>query len=230
VKVISGVHKLIDGSIIHQLRFETISNNLANINTTGFKKDIIAFNEALSLQYVTQTDLRQGHMRHTGNSLDVALNCEGFFKIQTPGGIRYTRSGEFSLTSEGTLVTQRGETVLGEGGPIQIQGKNVEIHPNGDVVVDGQQVDKMKVVNFKSPNLLKKEGRSQYSYQGPEEEIIEPENLRVQHRYLEGSNVDLTQEMIKMVEAYRSYESAQKAIQTIDEMTHKMINDSGAMN
>jgi flagellar basal-body rod protein FlgG len=228
--VINGVHRLIDGSLIHQLRFETISNNLANINTTGFKKDIIAFNEALSLEYVTQTDLRQGHMRHTGNSLDVALNCDGFFQVQTASGIRYTRSGEFSLTAEGTLITQRGESVLGEGGPIQIQGKEVEIHPDGQVVVDGQSVEKIKVVYFKNPHLLKKEGHAQYSYQGPEEEIIAPENLRVQHKYLEGSNVDLTQEMIKMVEAYRSYESAQKAIQTIDEMTHKMINETGAMN
>jgi len=81
--VISGIYNLIDGSMTQQLRFETIANNMANSNTNGFKKDIISFSEALETQSNSSTDFSQGPTRFTGNELDVALNSEGFFKLQT---------------------------------------------------------------------------------------------------------------------------------------------------
>jgi len=226
-KMISGVYTLIDGALVHQLRVETISNNMANLSTNGFRKDIISFNEALSMNYLSETDFTPGLVRHTGNDLDVALEGQGFFKVQTPKGVRYTRDGAFSLNVQGVLVTRSGDAVLGENGPITIDGGKLTITNDGQVVVDGTSVDKLMLVEFKRPEFLKKEGRSYYLHQGPQNEVLAAAEIGVKQNYLEGSNVNPTAEMIKMIEAYRSFESAQKAIQTIDEITSKIINDQG---
>jgi len=225
--MISGIYTLIDGALVHQLRLETISNNMANLNTNAFRKDIISFNQALSMNYVSETDFTPGVVRHTGNDLDVALEGQGFFKVQTPQGVRYSRDGAFSLNAKGVLVNNNGDAVLGENGPITIAGKKMSITNAGQVVVDGTPVDKLVLVDFKRPEFLSKEGRSYYSHQGEESEIYPAEEISVKQNYLESSNVNPTAEMIKMVEAFRSFESAQKAMQSIDEMTSKMINDQG---
>jgi len=227
--MISGIYTLIDGALVHQLRFETISNNMANLNTNAFRQDIISFNQALSMNYVSETDFTPGPVRYTGNDLDVALEGQGFFKVQTPKGVRYTRDGAFNLNAQGVLVTHTGDVVLGENGPITITGGKMTITNDGQVVVEDTQVDKLMLVEFKQPQLLRKEGSSHYFYQGAESEVLAAAETGVKQSYLEGSNVNPTAEMIKMVEAYRSFESAQKAIQTIDEITSKMINDQGML-
>lgn len=225
--MISGIYELIDGALVHQLRFETISNNLANQNTNGFRKDIISFNETLSMNYVSEIDFAPGPVRYTGNELDVALEGQGFFKVQTPAGIRFTRDGAFKLNAEGTLVTRNGDAVLGQNGPIKISGSKVSIENQGQVVVDNQSVDTLMVVDFDKPQYLKKEGGSYYRHQLDQSGTIATDKVNVKQNYLESSNVNPTEEMIKMLEAFRSFESAQKAIQTIDELSSKMINDQG---
>jgi flagellar basal-body rod protein FlgF len=227
--MISGIYHLIDGSLVQQLRFETISNNLANLNTNGFRKDTISFDQALSANYISETDFAPGPVRYTGNDLDVALEGQGFFKIQTSKGIRYTRDGAFSINAQGLLVTRSGDAVLGQNGPITISGRKVSIQTDGQVVVDGQPADKLWVVDFKQPKMLTKEGGSLYAHQGEDSEIVTAEEASLKQSYIEGSNVNPTEEMIKMLEAFRAFESAQKAIQSIDEMTSKMINDQGLL-
>ena len=225
--MISGIHNAIDGALLQKLRFDNIANNLANINANAFKKDIIAFDRTLSMKYVSETDFSPGPAIHTGNELDVALATRGLFKIQTPQGIRYTGNGSFSLNAEGFLVTRNGDKVLGRNGPIKINGSKVSIGNDGQIVVDNAPVDTISVVDFRQPQLLKKEGTSYYIYQVGEEGIFPAENVDIQQGYLEKSNVNPTEEMIKMIETFRAYESAQKAIQTIDEMTDKIVNDPG---
>ena len=225
--MISGAYNLIDGALAHKLRFDTISNNLANINTNAFKKDIISFNQVLTMKNSSTADLTQGAIRYTGNRLDCALGSPGFFKIQTSRGIRYTRDGSFTLNLDRSLVTQNGDTVLGQNGPIKIDGSNVSIGSDGQIVVDNGAVDRILVVDFKQPQLLRKEGSSSYVYQGGEEDISPAEGVSVQQGYIEGSNVSAMEEMIKMVEVLRAFESAQKAIQVIDEITGKMVNEAG---
>ncbi|MBL7179789.1 MAG: flagellar basal-body rod protein FlgF [Pseudomonadota bacterium] len=227
--MISGIYELIDGCLVQQLRFETISNNLANLNTNGFRKDAISFNQALSMNYYSETDFTPGPVRHTGNELDVALEGKGFFKIQTPKGIRYTRDGAFSINAEGVLVTHTGDAVLGQNGPITINGGKVTIQTDGQVLANGQPVDQLRIVDFEKPQLLAKEGGSYYAHQGKESEIVTAEEANIKQSYIEGSNVNPTEEMIKMLEAFRSFESAQKAIQSIDEMTSRMVNDQGLL-
>jgi len=225
----TGIYDLIDGSMTQQLRFETIANNMANSNTNGFKKDIITFYEALDMQTISETDFSQGPVRYTGNELDVALSSKGFFKIQTPNGLRYTRDGAFSISVERILVTGNGDTVLGQNGPITVEGGEVYIGRDGQVVVNNESVDKILVVDIDAPQLLKKEGGSYYSYQGENEEISTSTDAEIQHKYLEGSNVNPTQEMIKMIETYRAFESVEKAIQSIDELTAEMVSDVGTV-
>ena len=225
--MISGIHNAIDGGLIQKLRFDNIANNLANINTNAFKKNIIAFDQTLSMKYVSETDFNPGPVIHTGNELDLALVNRGFFKIQTQQGIRYTGNGSFSLNAKGFLVTMNGDKVLGRNGPIKIDGSKVSIGKDGQVVVDNAPVDTISVVDFRQPQLLKKEGTSYYTYQGGEKGIFPAENVDVEQGFLEKSNVNPTEEMIKMIEAFRSYESTQKAIQCMDEMTNKLVNDTG---
>jgi len=225
--MISGIYNLMDGSLTQDLRFETIANNIANSNTNGFKRDIISFNQTLDMQSNSKTDFSQGPVRYTGNELDIALGAQGFLKIQTPTGTRYTRDGALSINAEGFLVTGSGDQVLGENGPISVEGGTVSIGQDGQVSVDNEPADKLLIVGFDKPELLKKEGASCYSYQGENKEISKQTDAVVKQRYLEGSNVNPTQEMIEMIETYRAFESVEKAIQSIDGSTGKMINDYG---
>lgn len=227
--MISGMYNLIDGSMTQQLRFETIANNMANSNTNGFKKDIISFYEALDMQSNSSTDFSPGPLRYTGNELDVALSSKGFFKVETPNGLRYTRDGAFSINAEGILVTGNGDTVLGQSGPITLENGEVYIGRDGQVVVNNESVDKILVVDFDDPQLLRKEGGSYYSYQGEKNGISTEADAEIQQKYLEGSNVNPTQEVIKMIETYRAFESVEKAIQSIDALTGTMVNDYGTI-
>ena len=227
--MISGIFNLIDGSMTQQLRFETIANNMANSNTNGFKKDIISFSEALETQSNSSTDFSQGPIRFTGNELDVALSSKGFFKIETANGIRYTRDGAFSVNAEGFLVTGNRDVVLGENGPISIEGGEVHIGRDGQVMVNNESVDKILVVDFDEPQLLRKEGFSYYSYQGENIGISTVSDAEIKQKYLEGSNVNPTQEIIEMIETYRSFEAVEKGIQYIDALTKEMVNDFGTV-
>jgi flagellar basal-body rod protein FlgG len=200
---------------------------MANIDTNGFKKNIISFNQALMLESISKADFTPGPSRYTGNELDVALDSKGFFKIQTSNGIRYTRDGAFKLNAKGDLITSNGDTVLGENGSITIDGSKVSIGGDGQVTVDNEPVDRLMVVDFENLQLLGKEGSSYYSYKGEERDISTVQDVSVKQSYLESSNVKATEEMIKMMETYRAFESVQKAIQSIDKITDRMINDYG---
>jgi flagellar basal-body rod protein FlgG len=236
--LISGTYNLVEGSLIQELRLGTISNNLANINTFGFKKDIVSFSDLPGVRYQSGTDFSPGPVIYTGNELDVALDTPGFFKIQTPRGIRYTRNGSFNLNIDGIIVDQKGDPVLGKKGKIKIDsgsagvmrdGERVSIRNDGEVIGKNGTIDRILVVNFEDQKLLKKEGRSDYLYQGEETDEFQAENIGIKQRYLERANVHPTEEMIKMVEVFRAFESAQKAIQCMDEITSELVNDPGLL-
>jgi flagellar basal-body rod protein FlgG len=227
--LISGIFNLIDGALIQQQKFETISNNLANINTNGFKKDVVSFKETLTMAISSETDFSPGQARYTGNKLDVALGAKGFFKIDTPNGIRYTRNGSFTINADGVLVTQNGNTVLGQNGPIHIIGNKVTIGSDGQIAVDNEPAGKLLIADFEKPRFLKKEGGSYYVYQGDDSGISTADDVIVRQDYLESSNVNPTEEMIKMIETNRVFESLQKAISSIDQASKEMINVYGTI-
>jgi len=138
-----GMLDAVRGCLREEIRMDVIANNLANSGAIGFKKETVSFQHLLnganrrgegtddSGLILIESDLDQGNTRFTGNNLDFAIKGDGFFKVDTPGGIRYTRKGNFSLDTQGFLVTQAGFKVMGTGGPIQISGNDIQVDGRG---------------------------------------------------------------------------------------------------
>ena len=168
------------------------------------------------------TDFSEGSIKETGNSLDLAINGEGFFVVNTPDGPRYTRSGNFSLNGANMLSTQDGYPVMGENGPVIIEGGTVTIDPDGRVIVDGEEVNRLRIVDFPKPYNLKKIGNNLFEADG----AIPATNYSISQGFLEMSNVDQIKEMVSMIEILRGYESYRKVINAIDE-TASRTNEIG---
>lgn len=238
------------GAMAYEKRMQVISNNLANINTSGFKKDkghfqIIDSPDSIKedldknsiskekqqpplwLQFETKTDFSAGSLKHTGNSLDLALEGDGFFCIKTEQGTQYTRNGNFSLDQDGMMVTMDGLPVLGEGGPINIEGNTFTVDVKGNISVDGSQVDTIKIIGFQNPDALEKTGNSLFEIADKNAVETKAENTGVSQGFIELSNVNAIRMMTEMIEVLRGYESYQKAIKTADEANAKAINDVG---
>jgi flagellar basal-body rod protein FlgG len=197
-------------------QYEAIANHLANSGTTGFKKDVLSFDQMMKATLTT--DFSVGDTQLTGNKLDLALTEKGFFKIQTPLGIRYTRNGNFSLNTNKQLITGSGDLVLGDAGPITIAGNNITINESGEVFSDDNLAGKLAIVNFDSYKQLKKDGANNYRYDGSplDEKAAKP--LKVVEGALEASNISVVSEMTKMIESNRMYETISKMMQTINEL------------
>jgi len=237
-----GLSMAVQSSLSQNARYDMIANNLANIETPGYKADMMSFDKALD--EVVTTDYTEGQKRHTGNPLDVSVNEGMFFTIDTPGGIRYTRNGSFSLNAEGTLISSNGHPVLGQNGPITIDGTNVVINEAGDVLVDGQNVDTLKIVNFGGDNIddgwifgaqgsrledLKKAGTSYFELSGDNQAPPQAENVKVAQGTVEESNVSAMNQMIRLIDTQRNYEAYHKIIKTFMETDTKAVTDVGRL-
>ena len=247
------------GALAYEKRLQIISNNLANSNTVGYKQDQsqfkilnlsdlqeglspkgVALNTTQAEQFWNQfnvyTDHSSGILKNTGNDFDLALVGNGFFCVQSPDGVHYTRKGDFTLNADGVLVTSNGWPVLGESGEISIdsqentlQHKKFSIDEEGNISVDGNQIGSLRIVDFPSPYNLTKVGDTLFksSDSGPVE--IQAEDVRVSQGFIELSNVDAVKMMTEMIEVLRGYESYQKVIRSVDEINSRAINDLGKM-
>jgi flagellar basal-body rod protein FlgF len=220
-----AIGKAVQGTLRLEKGFDMIANRLANVGTVGFKSEGFTFDDMLQARM--RIDFTQGDIQATGNTLDMAISGDGFFKVQTPQGDRFTRNGTFALDKDRYLVTQDGYRVLGESGPVILEGQRITINNQGDIDVDGSQVGKLKIVNFNTPEKLKKEGASLLSYTGNSADERTPDRVTVQQGALEQSNVSVVTEMKNMIESTRNYESVQKIIQTYDEMDGKAVTEVG---
>jgi len=233
------------GALGTQQRLDVLANNLANINTTGFKQDKLIFSVPVekegssSTDYLeatpppipsgSRTDFSQGVLRHTNNAMDLGLDGDGFFCIQTPEGTHYTRNGSFSINGDGILTTREGFPVMGNGGEIAINGNDVHVDEGGTVSVDGSEVDTLKVVTVSQPGSLKKMGNTLFALNGSEVAKEKAEGFKVMQGYVETSNVNGTRVMTEMIDISRSYESYQKVIQFLDDATKKSVNEVGRL-
>jgi flagellar basal-body rod protein FlgF len=251
-----SIYMAATGALAYEKQLQLLSNNLANVNTAGFKKDRGRFREfGLSeasdnkdlplrsgqseaqeywMEYSTYTDFSAGALRKTGGPFDLALSGHGFFCVQTPDGVMYTRRGDFTVNADEVLVTQEGWPVLGRGGEIQIKLSKLSggqsefsIAEDGTVTVDGSQVDRLRIVDFTQSHALEKAGQNYYRALKPNmlEEL--DEDLEVNQGFLELSNVDTIRMMTEMIEVLRGYESYQKIMRSVDDMNAKLINDVG---
>jgi len=250
--VMDAIYPVLSGALAQEKRLELITNNLANVGTNGYKKDVPVF-EALTPENAqlttaetgdlssvpayghfsrTSIDLSPGVVRTTGQPLDIAIEGEGLFAVQTPQGIRYTRNGHFSLDVDGQLVTTGGFPVLGGGGPITIPAGTVAIGSDGRISVSGGEagptaieIDQIPVFIFPRADQLQKTGGSLFS--APAGAAVPTTDTLVRQGALEGSNVNPVEEMVAMIEVMRLYEAAQKAIQTADQIAGKVSNEIG---
>ncbi len=242
-----SIYAATSGSEVQRLRMDILTHNLANMNTVGYKSDEAVFRikdedlEAIAagddqgilptvpvIPLTTRTDFTQGLIQPTGNPLDLAIEGDGFFSIQTEDGVRYTRNGTFTLSDGGLLTTPDGHAVMGEGGEITIDGSEVEFDGNGNVVVDGQITDKLRIVEISDPTALVKEGYNLFALdeeRGTEEPV---DYANVHQGFLEGSNVNSVKIMTDLIEVMRGYESYQKIIRTLDENSSKLIAGVGS--
>ncbi len=170
-----------------------------------------------------------GGLQVTDNPFDVAIVGEGYFAVQDgAGNTYYTRSGHFQKNAEGQLVTEDGMLVLGDGGPIEVgDASRFAITENGNVVADGAAVDMFQVVTFDNPTYLRQVGRTALAVTPQSGAPVPVEEIRLEPGALETSNVNVVEEMVRMVEAHRAYESASKVLMTHDELTGKLIASYG---
>ena len=211
-------------------QFDVVANNIANVNTNGYKADHMLFEEYLSsgahednfkvpdrrISYVqdrgTFRDLTEGAFEQTNNPLDVAISGGAFLAVQSAGGERYTRDGNLQLTNTGQLVTANGDPVLGTSGPIVFQPTDHDITISADgtiTVLEGAaRADsirgKLRLVNFADAQQLLKQGNNLYSAGeggGPQQDT----KSTVRQGYVEKSNVNSVVEMSRMIEINRTY-------------------------
>ena len=214
-------------------RLEVISNNIANMNTPGFKADRATFRDVLAKtspggrEYYAQTqgtftDFREGAMTPTANQFDVALGQDGFLVVDTPAGERYTRSGRLQLNADRQLVTAAGNPIQGQGGPITIpEGTSqVLINKDGSITANEQNIDRLRVVRFEDNAALQKTYGNMYVAAA---EPVDMENPNVLQGMLESSNVQAIAEVTEMMGVLRSYQSVSKTVQKEDGRIKKMI-------
>lgn len=212
-------------------RMNLTANNMANVNTPGFKKDVAIFEGYLVKQ--SKTYFGQSPMEHTQRDLDIALDGPGFFQIETDSGIRYSRNGNFKVNSDGAIVTMDGYPLVGAGF-IPEGAKNIIIEPEGRIQAvnqDGEfeEVGQIEIVEFENPNMLVKEGYSMYVPKSPEFEPEPAESTRLEQGYLEKSNVNPINESVQLIELQRIYEALQKIVQSKQEMDEKAIDRLGKL-
>lgn len=224
--------------IAQQHRMNQVANNLANVDTAGYKREDLTFWEMLftagdqrqrvgkALKILTNQD--EGVNAVTGNPLDFSINGNGFFKVQTPNGVRYTRAGSFDLNSQGQLITPSGYLVLGEGGPITINGNDVSASSDGRLLVDGQDAGQLSIVTFTDLTELDKEGLTLFRPTDQTQEIAALD-ATVEQGMVEKSNVNTVEEMTRMIDLHRSYEAQQKVIHIFDDMDSQAINKVGKL-
>ncbi|MFP5520153.1 MAG: flagellar basal-body rod protein FlgF [Bdellovibrionia bacterium] len=188
----------------------------------------------------TFTDFSQGSLKHTGNKFDVALDGKGFFEVMTPNGVRLTRAGNFTLDGNGQLVTKDGYPVLLAGAAdadpasrvIRAEGGgDFNVSDQGDISVGGEPLGRFSVVNVLNPDSLIKQGQNLYNFKAnmaPELETIAVPSMK--QGFVEGSNVNIVQEMTDMIQTQRVFESTQKAISAYDSMSDKAVNVVGKTN
>ena len=227
---------------------DVIANNLANASTPGFKREAAKFEEYVAqvrpaedqtgpqtLSFVKDAgvlrDLGQGELSATSSPYDFAINGKGYFTVQTPAGMRYTRDGHFTLNQDGVMVTSDGYPVQGDGGAITITPSDGEISvgPDGTIssILNGasNQLGKLQVVDFANERIMVKQGGNLYSTtQTP----VAATDSTIAQRMLEGSNVSPVIEISHMVEVMRSYQMTATLTNSEEDLMRQAIDKLGS--
>lgn len=224
---------------------DQIANNLANINTTGFKQSGLFLK---SYQKYLANDLQQpnvnreikadevyidyseGSLKPTNNPLDCAIKGSGFYAIMTQEGVQYTRNGNFMLDNERYLVTADGSKVLGRDGYIRVEEEYpVSINEHGEISQQGSITATLKVVDFDKPYKMLRCGESRFKPEQPLAAERVSAGYVVKQGYLESANVNVVSNMVQMIAAYRNFEADQRALLSQDQTLDKAVNMVGRL-
>ncbi len=224
-------------------KMESISHNTSNALTPGFKRQVpvtpsfavemsvqqnsrqLALRPQISAPTTVSIDPSSGPQRHTGKAQDAFIEGGGFFELATPAGPAYTKHGSFRADMQGRLVTSQHLPVMGIGGEIRVTNDPFTISPNGDVTQSGRVIGRLKVVSFTHPESLIPSGAGMYTAGNAQLKDSGTASLRI--GFVEGSNVSTPQEMVRLTETMRHFESLQKLVQGYDESLEKTIRKLG---
>ena len=236
--MIKGMYRSASGMLPRIQKQEAIANNIANAGTTGFKKNVVFSKELAKaenklepkksdweqgLKNLVEVDFEPGVFDKTDNPYDIAIEGDGFFTLQAEDGSTVlTRSGSFVVDSEGYLAFPGGYRVLGDGGPIQVGNGAMAVSQDGEVEVDGVNVGRIQPQSVADTNVLQRLGGSLFGV--PEgEPLVSALSGTVRQGYLETSNVDVVNEMVDMIVAYRTYEANARALSTQDSTLDSLL-------
>ncbi|MDD5308886.1 MAG: flagellar hook basal-body protein [Deltaproteobacteria bacterium] len=232
-----GIYTALSGAVAEMNRIEVNSHNLANVSTPGFKQFRLALeavggaSQAKELSFAAmappQMDLRAGPLRETGNPLDVALDEGVYMAVADGGKTAYSRGGALMLRPDGTLVTNEGMPVMGEGGKIVVApgASNITVAPDGTVQADDAPAGRLKLVEF---------GNQQALQQGQGQTFIDPGGAGarpaaraqlVRAGYREEPNMEAIRGMTDLIAAHRSYDAALKAVETFSQVNRRAARD-----
>lgn len=264
--------------LTQEIKLDLVTNNLANVNTNGYKQNtsaiksfpqflvhrindtylkvsgiegnmdvrpMIGMSTLGSVVDEIAIDFSKGNLLQTGNKFDVAIDGPGFFTVQTPFGERLTRDGSFTINNNSELVTRGGWRVMGEHGPIKIDGNGFKVDELG-VVFDGQKedqyVDRLKIVTVDDTKNMKKVGDNLFMVPAnlPQPYVQQPyeppypapmrlnpamPEMKVRQGVVENSNVNSVTMLRSMIDIMRTYEANSKVVQTEDGLMNRSVND-----
>ena len=228
--MIKGIYVAAQSLHTKMRNMELISNNLANINTTGYKREI-PFSEYLTRSQnknLTQlTDFSEGALVATENPLDLAISGKGFFMIETERGKEFTKNGRFQISEEGMLVNEEGYRVLGEDGPINImeaitKGNNeILVTKDGEIKVGDQLISKLLISKIENQEFMSRSGGQNFYF--PDDDYIQAYEgeFDIKQGFIEESNTNAVLEMQRMIDLSKKFELSQKVITSLDEMMSK---------
>ncbi|URZ06353.1 flagellar basal-body rod protein FlgG [Clostridium felsineum] len=256
--MVRGLYTAVTGMVVQEAKQDVISNNLANTNTVGFKSDSLSsqsFEDVLIQNYSkrengtptrtilgnlnlgskindTATDFSGGNIQTTNSDTDFAIEGRGFFTVRKNNGSDqnyYTRNGHFHVNSEGYLLDDNGDYIMGTNlatnttEPMNLGKGSVDCDPYGNVSVNGQAKYKFNFVDFNDYTKLKKIGDNLFEGDNPTQNF----NASVENKALESSNVNVMKGITDMMTTMRVFESNQKIVQSIDETVGKAVNEVG---
>ena len=255
--MLRGLYTAWTGMYTEQKRLDVISNNVANSATVGYKKEGVtsqSFDQVLAIRAKNNsepsgggkigemslgvkigevyTDYSQGSVKETDNTYDLSISGDGFFAIEYTDkngdtSTRYTRAGEFLMTSDGYIVTSEGQHLLGSAGVLQVptDAADIVVESDGSVYADGEHVDTIQLADFEDYNYLKKFAETMYE---PVDGAVEKEATgQIIQGYTEQSNVNVVDEMVDLITITRAYEAGQKIVKSYDSLLEEAVNSIG---
>jgi flagellar basal-body rod protein FlgF len=247
--MIRGLYTAAAGMLAGLMRQETIIHNLANVRTVGYKADYPTLADfpslllnringetngpevgkagtGISLSGLT-TDYGDGAVKNTDNPLDFAIVGEGFFQVETPDGVRFTRDGQFRRDSTGRLVDGQGNPVLGDNGPITLGEGPVTVTPQGNIYINEKLTARLSIASFEDKANLVKDGETRFESRGAAPTLLEVNQTKVYQGYIEDSNTNTAQAMTEMMSVMRTYQACSKMVEMQDAITEQAVNVVG---